>query len=53
MNLEPENIITFRSHYQDEINRSYLYGSDQSVGKKQPFFTVYTHMSEAEANYNQ
>jgi hypothetical protein len=53
MNLEPENIITFRSHYQDEINSSYLYGLISQSEKNNQLFSVYTQMSEAEAKHAQ
>ncbi len=53
MNSEPENIKTFRSHYQDEINSSYLYGLISQLEKDNQLFSVYAQMSEAEAKHAQ
>ena len=51
MKSEPENIKTFKSHYQDEINSSYLYGLISQLEKDNQLFSVYSQMSEAEAKH--
>ena len=53
MKSDPQNIKTFNSHYQDEINSSYLYGLISQLEKDNQLFSVYAQMSEAEANHAQ
>jgi vacuolar iron transporter family protein len=53
MKTEAESIKTFQSHYQDEINSSYLYGLISQLEKDNQLFSVYAQMSEAEAKHAQ
>ena len=53
MKTEAESIKNFHSHYQDEINSSYLYGLISQLEKDNQLFSVYAQMSEAEAKHAQ
>jgi hypothetical protein len=53
MKSDPLSIKTFKSHYQDEINSSYLYGLISQLEKDNQLFSIYSQMSEAEAKHAQ
>jgi hypothetical protein len=53
MNLKPENIKTFRFHYQYQNNSSYLYGQFSQMEKDNQLFSIYRQMSEAETKHAQ
>lgn len=46
-----KNIKVYYSHFQDEINSSYLYGLISQLEKNSKLFQVYKQMSEAEAKH--
>jgi VIT1/CCC1 family predicted Fe2+/Mn2+ transporter len=46
-----KKIKVYRSHYQDEINSSYLYELISHLEKNSKLFSVYSQMSQAEAKH--
>jgi hypothetical protein len=53
MKTEAVSIKIFKSHFQDAINSSYLYGLISKFEKDNQLFSVYSQMSEAEAKHAQ